>query len=374
MTIRLISDSGDLRELGEGLTGESRMAVDLEAAGFHRYSDRVCLLQVTSGNQNFIVDTLAVDPSDVLRGPLESPTVTVLLHGGDYDLRLLDRDLDLHPVTLFDTQTAAALLGEPSLGLAALLKKYLDVHVSKKYQRADWAKRPLPDEMLDYAASDTRHLHQLADLLTERLDALGRRSWAEEESALMETLRWHSDGEVDPVTKIKGVRKFELRDVALIREAWLWRDEVARARDRAPFRVAGDPAILEIVRERPRDVSALARIHGFSPQLAERAGRKLLDRLERTDGLDDSELVGYPRGPSGPRRPPPAVEEVANRLKVVRNEAAEALGIARGVLMSNTVILEIALVHPGSVEELAQIEGVRHWQLETLADRFLAAL
>lgn len=350
------------------------MAVDLEAAGFHRYSDRVCLLQVTSGNQNFIVDTLAVDPSDVLRGPLESPTVTVLLHGGDYDLRLLDRDLDLHPVTLFDTQTAAALLGEPSLGLAALLKKYLDVHVSKKYQRADWAKRPLPDEMLDYAASDTRHLHQLADLLTERLDALGRRSWAEEESALMETLRWHSDGEVDPVTKIKGVRKFELRDVALIREAWLWRDEVARARDRAPFRVAGDPAILEIVRERPRDVSALARIHGFSPQLAERAGRKLLDRLERTDGLDDSELVGYPSGPSGPRRPPPAVEEVANRLKVVRNEAAEALGIARGVLMSNTVILEIALVHPGSVEELAQIEGVRHWQLETLADRFLAAL
>jgi ribonuclease D len=350
------------------------VAVDLEAAGFHRYSDRVCLLQVTSGNQNFIVDTLAVDPSEVLRGPLENPAVTVLLHGGDYDLRLLDRDLDLHPVTLFDTQTAAALVGEPSLGLAALLKKYLDVHVSKKYQRADWAKRPLPDEMLDYAASDTRYLHQLADLLGERLDALGRRSWAEEESALMETLRWNSDGEVDPVTRIKGLRKFELRDVALAREAWLWRDEVARARDRAPFRVAGDPALLEIVRERPRDVSALARVRGFSPQLAERSGRELLDRLERTDRLDDSELVGYPRGPSGPRRPPPAVEEIANRLKVVRNEVAETLGIARGVLMSNTVILEIALVHPGSVEELTQIEGVRRWQLETLADQFLAAL
>ncbi len=374
MTIRLISDSGDLRELGEALTGESRLAVDLEAAGFHRYSDRVCLLQVTCGEQNFIVDTLAVDPSDVLRGPLESPTVTVLLHGGDYDLRLLDRDLDLHPVKLFDTQTAAALLGEPSLGLAALLEKYLDVHVSKKYQRADWAKRPLPDEMLDYAASDTRHLHQLADLLGERLEASGRTSWAEEESALMETLRWNSDGDVDPVTKIKGVRNFELRDVALLREAWLWRDEVARARDRAPFRVAGDPALLEVVRERPRDVSALARVHGFSPQLAERSGADLLDRLEQTDRLDDSELVGYPRGPSGPRRPPPAVEEIANRLKVIRNEAAEALGIARGVLMSNTVILEIARVHPRSVEELTRIAGVRRWQSETLADRFLAVL
>ncbi len=374
MTIRLISDSGSLPELGEGLAGQSRVAVDLEAAGFHRYSDRVCLLQVTSGGQDFIVDTLAVDPSDVLREPLESPTVTVLLHGGDYDLRLLDRDLDLHPVKLFDTQTAAALLGEPSLGLAALLEKYLDVRVSKKYQRADWAKRPLPDDMLDYAASDTRHLHELADLLAERLDAVGRRSWAEEESALMETLRWNTDGEVDPVTKIKGVRKFELRDVALAREAWLWRDGVAQARDRAPFRVAGDPVLLEIVRERPRDVSALARISGFSPHLAERSGRELLDRLQQTDRLDDSELVGYPRGPVGPRRPPPAVEEVANRLKSVRNEVAEALGIARGVLMSNTLILEIAHVHPRSREELEGIAGVRRWQSETLADRFLAVL
>ena len=374
MTIRLISDSGALTELGEGLAGQSRVAVDLEAAGFHRYSDRVCLLQVTSGGQDFIVDTLAVDPSDVLRGPLESPTVTVLLHGGDYDLRLLDRDLDLHPVKLFDTQTAAALLGEPSLGLAALLEKYLDVHVSKKYQRADWAKRPLPDDMLDYAASDTRHLHELADLLAERLDAVGRRSWAEEESALMETLRWNTDGDVDPVTRVKGVRKFELRDVALLREAWLWRDEVAQARDRALFRVAGDPVLLEVVRERPRDVSALARISGFSPQLAERSGRELLDRLQQTDRLDDSELVGYPRGPVGPRRPPPAVEEVANRLKSVRNEVAEALGIARGVLMSNTLILEIADVYPRSWEELEGIAGVRRWQSETLADRFLAVL
>ena len=374
MTIRLISEAASLPELGEGIKGESRVAVDLEAAGFHRYSDQVCLLQVSSGGQNFVVDTLAVDPSDILRGPLESRTVTVLLHGGDYDLRLLDRDLDLHPVQLFDTQTAAALVGEPSLGLAALLKKHLDVHLSKKYQRADWAKRPLPDEMLEYAASDTRHLPELADLLTERLEALGRRSWADEESTLMEALRWNTDGEVDPVTKIKGMRDFELREVALLREAWFWRDEVARARDRAPFRVAGDPALLEIVRERPRDISALGRIGGFSPQLAERSGKDLLDRLEQTDRIDDSELVGYPRGPTGPRRPTPDVEDIANRLKAIRNETAEALGIARGVLMSNTVILEIARTGPNSVDELAGITGVRRWQAETLADRILAVL
>ncbi|MCH7933151.1 MAG: HRDC domain-containing protein [Gemmatimonadetes bacterium] len=374
MTIRLISDADSLGELQEGLTGENRVAVDLEAAGFHRYSDRVCLLQVSTAGQHFVVDTLAVDPSGVLRGPMESPTVTILLHGGDYDLRLLDRDLDLHPVKLFDTQTAAALLGEPSLGLAALLQKYLDVHVSKKYQRADWAQRPLPAEMLDYAVSDTRHLHELARILIERLEAVGRISWAEEESTLMEALRWNSTGDVDPVTRIKGARNLELRDVALVREAWLWRDEVARARDRAPFRVAGDPALLEVVGERPRNVSALGRIRGFSSQLAERSGKELLDRLEQTDRLDDSELVGYPRGPAGPRRPSPEVEEIANRLKAVRNEVAVTLGIDRGVLMSNTVILEIAQVNPSSVEELAGVPGVRRWQSEALADRFLGVL
>ena len=374
MTIQLISDAGSLPELGEGLTGEPRLAIDLEAAGFHRYSDRVCLLQISNTDQNFVVDTLAVDPSDVLRGPLESPAVTVLLHGGDYDLRLLDRDLDLHPVKLFDTQTAAGFVGEPSLGLAALLKKYLGVHVSKKYQRADWAKRPLPDEMLGYAASDTRHLHELADLLTERLEALGRRSWAEEEWTLMEALRWTTDGDVDPVTKIKGLRDFELREVALLREAWLWRDEVARTRDRAPFRVAGDPALLEVVRGRPRDISALGRVSGFSPQLAERSGKELLGRLEQTDRLDDSKLVGYPRGPTRPPRPSPEVEDIANRLKAIRNETAEALGIARGLLMSNTVILEIARTHPSSVDELEGITGVRRWQADTLADRILAVL
>ena len=149
---------------------------------------------------------------------------------------------------------------------------------------------------------------------------------------------------------------------------------MARARDRAPFRVAGDPALLEVVGERPRNVYALGRIRGFSPQLAERSGKELLDRLERTDRLDESELVGYPRGPAGPRRPSPEVEEIANRLKAVRNEVAVTLGIDRGVLMSNTVILEIAQVNPSSVEELAGVPGVRRWQSETLADRFLGVL
>ena len=236
MTIQLIVDRRGTGELADALRGEQRIAVDLEAAGFHRYSDQVCLLQLSTTNRTFVVDTLAVDPSEVLRTSFESPDVRILVHGGDYDLRLLDRDLDLHPVNLFDTQVAAALIGEPAISLAALLEKYFNVRLSKKYQRADWAQRPIPEEMLEYAAADTQHLHALTDLLSERLEALGRMTWAEEESTLLASQRWNEVGEVDPVTRVEGARYMEPREVALLREACLWRDEIARRLDRALFR------------------------------------------------------------------------------------------------------------------------------------------
>ena len=375
MTIQLIVDRGGAGELADALRGEQRIAVDLEAAGFHRYSDQVCLLQLSTSDRTFVVDTLAVDPADALRTPFESPDVRILVHGGDYDLRLLDRDLDLHPVNLFDTQVAAALIGEPAIGLAALLEKYFDVRLSKKYQRADWAQRPIPEDMLEYAAADTQHLHALTDVLCERLEALGRMTWAEEESTLLASHRWNDVGDVDPVTKVKGARYMALHEVALLREACLWRDEIARRLDRALFRVAGDKALLNAVQERPRDRSALARVDGFPSRLAERSGRELLERLEAIDRLEDDELVGYPRGEAtGPGRPPPELEEVVDRLKAVRNRKAAELGIERGSLMSNTVLLTIARNHPRTEGELLAVDGVRHWQAEAFAQEILTAL
>jgi len=375
MTFQLITDPECVQELADTLAGETRLAIDLEAAGFHRYSDRVCLIQLTGSAGTYLLDPLAVDPAPALRGPLESPDVRVLLHGGDYDLRLLDRDLDLHPVNLFDTQTAAALLGEPALGLASLLKTYFDIRLSKKYQRADWAKRPLSDEMLEYAASDTQHLHALTDLLSERLETLGRLDWAEEESKLMESIRWSEDGKTDPVTRVKKARYLEPRDVALLREAWLWRDEIARARDRAPFRIAADTVLLEVVQKRPRNASGLAAMSGFSPQLAERSGKALLGRLDRIDQMADAELVGYPRSSrSGPGRPPPEVEEMAERLKIVRNRKSDELGIPRGTLVSNTLLLDIARSAPENSAELQAVRGVRRWQVEAVGEALMEIL
>ena len=375
MRFRLIDDPADLDRLRRGLGGERRIALDCEASGFHRYSDRLCLLQVTTSSATHIIDPLALDPAGALRGPLEDPALEVLIHGADYDLRLLDRDLDVRVRGLFDTQVAAALLGESATGLAALLEKYVGVKLSKKHQRADWAQRPLPAELLDYAAADTEHLGALADRLRSRLERAERLEWAREECRLLERIRWNGDsGGEDPVLRVRGARDLHPREVAALRAALEWRDRVARARDRAPFRVAGDPVLLEIAVRGPASVRQLAEIKGMRPELARRKGADLIERLARVAALPEAELVGYPRRAPGTGRPPQDVEQRVERLRRVRNRWAEELGIQRGVLLPNALLLELAQRRPGSAAELEGTDGLRRWQAQLLGEALLAAL
>lgn len=376
MDVTYIRDADSGTTLRRALDHEDRFALDCEAAGFHRYSDRLSLIQVSANGGTFIVDPLAFDPTELLADPIGDPATRVIMHGADFDVRLLDRDLGIRIRGLFDTQVAAALLGENALGLSSLLEKYLDVHLSKKHQRADWAQRPLPDELVRYAAADTRHLLELADLLEERLREKGRLEWALEESGRLEEVAWdEEDEDADPVEGVKAARDLPPREVAGLREALEWRDEIAREQDRAPFRVAGDRALLRIVAERPSSPEAMADVKGVSSALAREAGADLIRRLERVRSLPDDEIEGYPRRQrTGPGRPPPEVEERADRLRRVRNRRADELGVDRGTLMPNATLLEVARAEPSSPEALERVEGVRKWQIEALGDGLLSAL
>ncbi len=373
-----VRDATEAEPLVRSLAESRRFALDCEAAGFHRYSDRLCLVQVTTADGTFIVDPLAFDPSGTLRGPLEDPAVEVVMHGADFDLRLLDRDLGIRLRGLFDTQVAASLLGESALGLQALLESRLGVSLSKKYQRADWAERPLKDQMLEYAADDTRHLARLADLLREDLRAAGREAWAEEECrALEESATAPSDEEPeDAVTRVKGARDLTPREVTALREALDWRDAIARARDRATFRVVGDPALLEAVVRRPLSTSELAAIKGFPKALAHTDGDELLRRFDHVAQLPDAQLKPYPRGTrrGGPGRPSPEVEELAEALKNARNRRAEQLGLDRGTLLPNALLVATAQAAPRDEATLAAVEGIRRWQVEAVGDALLAVM
>jgi len=374
MTYRLISDLDSLAPLTEALASVSRIALDLEAAGFHRYSDQLCLVQLSTESETVLLDPLSVDLSSVLREPLESPDVTVVMHGSDYDVRLLDRDLDIHIQGLFDTQTAASLLGASAIGLASLLEEHFGVKLSKKHQRADWAQRPLQADMLEYAASDTSHLLELASRLTRELEERGRLEWAREEFLLLEGIRWEEE-EVDPVTRVKGARDLTARGVTQLRAALAWRDRIAKERDRAPFRVAGEPVLLAVVLERPDSVEALADLKGVSPQLARQHGAELLGEFHRIDALPEDSLQPYPRPPrNGFPRPTPEEEALAARIRDARTAQAQELELDRGVLLSNAQIGAIVRGAPADEEALSRIPGLRRWQLELLSPELLKIL
>ena len=360
------------------LAEASTIAVDCEAAGYHRYSDRLCLVQLSTPSETFVLDPLAIGLTPHLKPFLEDPDRVVLMHGAAYDLRLLRRDLDINVARLVDTQVAASLLGEPGIGLQALLERHLGIRVSKKFQKADWARRPLSDDMIDYAAGDSRHLHRLAVLLENRLRQRGRLHWAEEECRWLVKAAAEPDereSEPDPVTRFKGARRLSARSVTALREVIAWRDEIARSLDRAPFRVASDTALLEAVMARPASVVQLARVKGFPPGLANRRGLSLLEVLRRVDGLALSELLPYP-APARTRRerPGPEADAAFERLKVVRNQAAQRLGLDRGRVMANHALREVVAAYPESLADLVALRGVRRWQAELLGRDLLKAV
>ena len=365
------------RSVAQVLEGASLLALDCEAAGFHRYSDRLCLVQLSTPSGTFVLDPLAIDLTPHLKPVLEDPERRIVMHGAAYDLRLLDRDLDTRIANLADTQVAASLLGETGVGLQALLARHLGVEVSKRFQRADWAQRPLSRQMIDYAAGDTRHLHRLIAVLEKGLRERGRMHWAEEEYRWLAASVTEADGdgtEQDPVTRIKAARRMDDRAVTALRELVAWRDGIARALDRAPFRVVGDAALVEVVAARPRTVAALAAVKGFSPRLSHRRGRSLLDVLERVERLPASALSPYPRRARRGERPDPEEEAAFERLKRVRNRVGERLGLDRGRLMPNHVLRAIVAAMPGSRDDLAAVGEVRRWQMEVIGDELLAAL
>lgn len=374
MPITHVRDPDEAAEMARHLSGVAEFALDLEAAGFHRYSDRLCLAQISTRERTFVADPLAVDLRAALEDAVQSPETRTVMHGPDFDLRLLDRDLDLRVGGLFDTQASAALLGEPALGLSSLLEKHLGVSLSKDHQKADWARRPLPDDLLEYAAEDTRHLLELADLLRERLRERGRLEWARNEFRNLEEIRYEESSDEDPVTGVKGARRLEPRELERLRGALEWRDEIARERDRAPFRIAGDRALLRAATERPEDTGELARTRGFSKVLARARGEELLRRFDEVDRLPSSELRPYPPGPEGRGRPPPEVEDRTRRLKSARNRRAAELGIDRGTLLPNATLEEIARRIPDSRAALESVPGVKKWQVEAAGDAVLSVL
>ncbi|HEX6590249.1 MAG TPA: ribonuclease D [Longimicrobiales bacterium] len=366
-----VTTGRQLEEVGRAAASAGMIAADTEAAGYHRYRDTVCLLQVSTRERTWVVDTLELRDLSPLVEPLADEGIEVVFHDADYDLRLLHRDFGVEVRGLFDTKIAAELLGEPGLGLASLLERHVGLTIPKKYQRADWAKRPLPADMLEYAAEDTRHLARLRDAMRAELEAKGRLHWAEEEFRLRERTLWEDVPEEDTF-RVKGSRDLNRRQLGALRELYEWREALAEERDQASFRVMSNNELVLVARALPRTRADLVAA-GLSEGNARRWGRELLDAVRRANELSEDQL---PEKPKRGRREPhdPEMDERVERMRKTRDLAAGELGLDKGLLLPRHMMESIARAKPRDVKALRAVDGLRNWQVEVLGERLLEAL
>lgn len=345
---------------------ESIVAVDTEADSLHSYFDKVCLIQLSAGGEDLVVDPLKKIDLASFGALLADPNVTKILHGADYDLRILNRDFGFTISNLVDTMICAQLLGYKAFGLAALLDRHFGVKLNKTHQRADWAMRPLRPDMLEYATMDTRYLAALAAKLKEELTTLGRWEWAVEEFSRLETIRFREAEEEEGWRRMKNIASLDRRSLAILSELHEWRDALARKADRPPFKIIGNDALIEIARERPTDAAALAKLKAVAQYHRNRYGSDLVAMVNRAMARPETELPERNERKAWIRDR--TLDHRIDRLKKIRDKVAADLKIDSGLLAPRHVLTAIAT--NGSLD----VPAMRNWQKSVLGAALLSAL
>ncbi len=362
----------DVTSFVEGIAGTREIALDTEGASFHRFVDRVYLLQLSTRDRHAILDPLAISAPHALGALLADERVEVVLHDADYDLRLLRQDYGWHVGRLFDTRVAAQILGIRQFGLAALLATNFDVKLDKKHQRADWSMRPLSADMLAYAAQDTMHLLALRDIMHAELERKGRLHWAEEEFTRLRAVEWAADAPGEAFLRMKGARDLGRRELAILRELHAWRDAAAAEVDRATFRIVNNETLLEIAARAPSTPEALTAIKGVPRSWNAVRIDEVLAAVRRGLQVPESELPRFPRAPRWDRDP--RFDDRANSLRLVRDDVAAKLDLDPGVLCARDRLEAVARRAPASLEELREVKELRQWQIEVMGTEMLRAL
>ncbi|UFS71868.1 HRDC domain-containing protein [Geomonas sp. RF6] len=359
-TTNLVTDQHTLDLLVERLSKETLLAFDLEADSLHHYTEKVCLIQVSTRQETQLIDPLAPIDVKVLAPIFADPNVRKIFHGADYDMRSLYRDFGITVVNLFDTMIASQFLGESEFGLAAQLKKRFGVELDKRYQKADWSKRPFSPEMIEYAMKDTSLLIKLYEQLESELRVKGRLAWVEEESELVAKVR-SASREGEPLfTRFKGASRMKPRELAVLEELLRFRDERAKAADVPPFRILGNDALRELAEKQPRSNFELVAVNGLSSKLIERLGRGILQSVAAGLAVPQQKLPQIPAA----KRPvlDRLQEDRVKKLKAWREAKAAELGLGVGLVANNTLLEALAEEgsEPGSL--------LKRWQTEAFGE------
>ena len=359
-----VSKPTAMESLIQRIEKAGKVALDTEADSLHNYFEKVCLIQLSLEDGHYLVDPLSgLNLSGFLEALAKKP---LILHGGDYDLRMLRTSLSFRPNgEVFDTMIAAQLLGIEEIGLASLIERFFDVAIPKQGQKSDWSRRPLSEEQLRYAINDTRFLADLAERLGAELTERGRFAWHKESCrAMVASTGRDRLRDPDQEWRIKGAGRLTRCELAYLREIWHWRDEHARRKNVPPFKVIGNQQILALVQwatSRP-GVS----LHE-GPKLPRNIRGALLETLEkaitRAAGIDEAQ---WPELRKFERNDRPRGDFIA-QVNALRSECAriaKELQIAASTLAPRAALEAIVQHRPTTVDEIMKRAGLLRWQAE----------
>jgi ribonuclease D len=366
MAITVVDSPASLSAALTRLSHADRIGVDTEADSLHSYWHRTCLLQMTAGDEDFIVDPIAVEVGSL--APLfADPGIEKIMHAAENDVRLLKRDYDFRFSNLFDTMASARILGYPRWGLADLLRESFGVELDKRYQRYDWAQRPLAPAAIAYAAHDTHYLGALRDRLATELAESGRTEEAAEEFARIAEIP-AADRGFDPndFWRVKGAHDLSPALRPHLRALHRLRDDEARRINRPPFKVMPDSVLIAVAQAAPHTQNELQAAPGVPPYVAQRYGRALLRAVERSRGLPPLQAERS--------RPDESVLARYDALRAWRNTRAAARGVEGDVIVSNSVLKALAAAAPRDRDALVQSQIVGPWKLQTYGDEIIDVL
>ena len=360
----LVQSPDDFLKLIHDLDNQARIAVDTESNSLHAYRERVCLIQFSTPEQDYILDPLALDDLSPLASIFSNPRIQKIFHASEYDIICLRRDYGFTFSNIFDTMQAGRILGRKQAGLDRLLEDKFGIKVNKRFQKADWGVRPLSRDLLLYARLDTHYLIPLSDLLKTELEEKGLWQLAQEDFIIACSANGQKTKvELPAWMRFNARHDLTPRDLTVLNELLACRDLIASKLDRPPFKVLDDDSLVSIAKARPSTLEELAET-GLTSKQMQYWGSLFLEAVGRGN---DSPLVKR----VAVRRPDDEFLKRLEKLKSWRKKAASEMDVESDVVLPRSLVLALAERGP---QDMRSIMECSPWRLERFGAQIFEVL
>ena len=363
-----IEKQADFDAVLDVLNKERFLAVDTEANSLYAYREQVCLIQLSTPEKDYIIDPLSIGDIFGLGDVFSDPDIEKVFHASEYDILILHDEYQFEFKNLFDTMLAAQILGRTKLGLDALMDELFGIIVNKKYQRANWGKRPLDDDMLRYAQMDTHYLVQIRQFLGDELEKTGLSPIAQEDFSRACKVYQHTrENNEDPWWRLNGSKKLSPEKAAILKQLYLFRERIAKKKNLPVFKILSSQSLLQLAEKCPKNTRQLSKLELSSKKAVLRYADELIDVIRV--GLDSEPI--YP-----PKRVRLDSSYLAreNALRDWRKRMAKKMNVNSAVILPRELLYAVVSENPVTMKQLAKVMNDVPWRLERFGSDILSEL